>query len=404
MQESKANKHHNLPFNLHSSHFKNFIAFFKHELHGFLSDKWSLFLCTLAPLLLGAFVYAVFHQSFVRAAPIGIVDLDNTPLSREIANNLNAIPALSVARHYSALSEAKADMSSVDIYAVVVLPKGLEMRAKKAILTDIPIYYNAQLMLVAKSIESSFKQLILTSNVKAKLGTHLIETHNVNAAIAKSSPILMQITPLYNINNSYLQFLLTGILPCSLIMLVIICVINALARDESDVGFVEGKQSLMPEGIHARVYILTKVCAYVAIFSFWWVVMMAFFAYLGFSFRGSYGLLYVGALLMILAYSGVGVFAYALLKDHTRALAVAAIYCAPSFAFAGITFPMNSMGSFASFWHTILPISHYLKLYVQVANYGIDTLGAIKTMCEIVPFLLFLAFGVLIYKRRESRI
>ncbi|RDU60312.1 ABC transporter permease [Helicobacter marmotae] len=385
-----------------STYFLHFLKFFKREFDGFIRDKFSLFLCTLAPLVLGAFVWAVFSESFVRAAGIGVVDLDKSTLSRELIANLESIPTLKVTHYYESLQEAKADMSNVNIYALMVLPQGLQARSKKGILTEIPIYYNAQLMLVAKSIEGAFKQLILSSNVKAKLGKNLIQTHNLNAALALSSPILMQITPLYNSNNSYAQFLITGILPCSLIMLMIICVINSLARDESDVGFIPNKASQMPQGIKANVYILTKVCAYTGIFSFWWAVMMIFFHMLGFSFRGSYFTLYCGALLTLLGYGGVGVFAYALLKDHTRALALAAIYCAPSFAFTGITFPANSMGAFGSFWHTILPISHYLKLYVQVANYGVDFFGAFKTLCEIAPFLLFLAFGVLIYKRRET--
>ena len=384
-----------------NGHLASFLGFFKREFYGFLNDRFSLFLCTLAPLILGAFVYAIFSESFVRAAPIGVVDLDKTPLSRELTRNLSAIPTISVTRSYNSLSEAKDDMSSTQIYAIVIFPKGLESHSKKGVLTEIPIYYNAQLMLVAKSIEGAFKQLILTSNVKAKLGKNLIDSQNLNAALERSSPILMQITPLYNINNSYSQFLMTGILPCSLIMLVILCVINSLARDEADVGFVKGKKSQMPDGIHARLYILTKVFAYVGIFSFWWAVMMGFFALLGFEFRGSYGVLYLGALLTILAYGGVGVFAYAVLRDHTRALAIAAIYCAPSLAFAGLSFPVNSMGSFASFWHTILPISHYLKLYVQVANYDVDFYTALRTMCELLPFMLFLSFGILIYRKRE---
>lgn len=380
--------------------FDKFVEFFKREFQGFLKDRFSVFLCTFAPLVLGGFIYAVFAQSLVREVPIGIVDLDQSSLSRELARNLDSIPTLKITQTYSSLSEAKEHLSNVGIYAVVVFPKHLQANAKEAILTEIPIYYNAQLVLVAKSIEGAFKQLILTSNVKAKLGKNLVESKNIDSALAKSSPILMQITPLYNLNNSYSQFLLTGILPCSLMMLMILCVINSLARDEADVGFVKGKKSQMPDGIDAKVYILTKVFAYTGIFSFWWIVMMGFFAFLGFEFRGSYLVLYLGAVLMLLGYAGVGVFAYSLLRDHTRALAIAAVYCAPSFAFSGLTFPVNSMGAFATFWHTILPISHYLKLYVQVANYDVSFWVAGRTMLELLPFVLFLGFGILIYRKR----
>ncbi|HCD72664.1 MAG TPA: ABC transporter permease, partial [Helicobacter sp.] len=174
-------------------YFHTLIPFFKREFNGFIQDRFSLFLCTLAPILIALFVWGVFSQSFVRGAPIGIVDLDNSPLSKELARNLDAIPALSVTRYYTSLSEAKRDISNVKIYAVVVFPYGLEARSKKAVLSEIPIYYNAQLVLIAKSIESSFKQLVATSNVKAKLGKNLIQTQNFDAALAKSSPILMQI-------------------------------------------------------------------------------------------------------------------------------------------------------------------------------------------------------------------
>lgn len=384
-------------------HYKQTLrGFFKKEWEGFKNDRFSFFLCTLAPLLIGMFIWGVFSQSLVREMPIGIVDLDQSSLSRELAQNLDAIPAVKITKTYTSLAEAKEDLSMVRIYAVVVFPHHLQSNTKKHILTSIPIYYNAQLVLIAKSIEAGFKQLIAVSDVKAKLGSNLVETKNLQSALAKSSPILPQLTPLYNINNSYAQFLITGILPCSLIMLVIVCVINSLARDESDVGFVAGKKSQIPDGISARFYILTKVFAYAGIFSFWWIVMMICFRIWGFSFNGNYLVLYLGALLTIFGYSGVGVFAYALFRDHTRALAVAAIYCAPSFAFAGLTFPVNSMGSFATFWHTILPISHYLKLYVQVANYGVDFFTAFKTMLEIAPFVLFLGFGILVYRKREA--
>lgn len=96
-------------------YFHTLIPFFKREFNGFIQDRFSLFLCTLAPILIALFVWGVFSQSFVRGAPIGIVDLDNSPLSKELARNLDAIPALSVTRYYTSLSEAKRDISNVKI-------------------------------------------------------------------------------------------------------------------------------------------------------------------------------------------------------------------------------------------------------------------------------------------------
>ena len=58
------------------------------------------------------------------------------------------------------------------------------------------------------------------------------------------------------------------------------------------------------------------------------------------------------------------------------------------------------MNFFALFWSKFLPISYYMELYIQQANYGGSVGFGLGIMGEMLWFLLFLALGVLIYHLR----
>lgn len=106
------------------------------------------------------------------------------------------------------------------------------------------------------------------------------------------------------------------------------------------------------------------------------------------------------AFVTILATSSIGIFLYALIRSHTRAISIAAVYAAPSLAFVGITYPINNMEAFATFWSKILPISKYLEVYMQQANYALPAESSLKFIAYNLIFLLFGILGILIHKKK----
>ncbi|GAA7261263.1 hypothetical protein HpCK38_17920 [Helicobacter pylori] len=106
---------------------------------------------------------------------------------------------------------------------------------------------------------------------------------------------------------------------------------------------------------------------------------------------------------MILAYNAITLFIFAIAKESTRAISFISVYSAPSFAFAGITFPTNSMNTFALFWSALLPVSYYLQLYIQQANYGGSIAMALKICFSMLPFMLFGLIGAVIYTLRGCK-
>lgn len=370
------------------------------ELRHFLKDKFLLFMCFVMPLLTASFVYMTLSESIVRALPVGIVDFDNSQTSRNIAFNVESSATLTIQSRYNSVLEAKDAISKKDIYALIVLPKDLEKNAKKGIPTNIPIYYNAELVFIGKNIQSALMQILANENVKLKFSKNIASSANTTLAMGKSVDILPQIIALYNPNSDFAAFILPALIPCLWQLFIILCMIGFMAYDERDVGHILNKQNKI-RAFYAHLSI--KVLLNTLIFFAWWGIFMLSFYRLGFIGNispHSLATIALCAFVTIIAYSSIGIFLYALIRSHTRAISIAAVYAAPSLAFVGITYPINNMEAFATFWSKILPITKYLEVYMQQANYGLEPHFSMRFIAYNLIFLLFGILGILIYKQK----
>ncbi len=373
---------------------------FKTELRHFLKDKFLLFMCFVMPLLTASFVYMTLSESIVRALPVGIVDFDNSQTSRNIAFNVESSATLTIQSRYNSVLEAKDAISKKDIYALIILPKDLEKNAKKGIPTNLPIYYNAELVFIGKNIQSALTQILANENVKLKFSKNIASSANTTLAMGKSVDILPQIIALYNPNSDFAAFILPALIPCLWQLFIILCMIGFMAYDERDVGHILNKQNKI-RAFYAHLSI--KVLLNTLIFFAWWGIFMLSFYRLGFiSDISPHSLATIAlcAFITIIAYSSIGIFLYALIRSHTRAISIAAVYAAPSLAFVGITYPINNMEAFATFWSKILPITKYLEVYMQQANYGLEPHFSMRFIAYNLIFLLFGILGILIYKQK----
>lgn len=358
-----------------------------HQIWLFLSKRSILFLIYFVlPLLIAWFIYAVFSASLPRNLPIGVVNLDKSTLSDEVIFSVNASPGMQIVREYDSIHAAKIDLSTAKIYALIVIPYNYERNIKLGIGAKLAFYYNAQYVLIGKSLNSAFLQVVSTLNAKAMVGKNLISSQDMQLAKAKAMPIFSQITPLYNANSNYAQFLLVLLLPCMLQIL-------------SALGMI----GLLRFPPNSSKSLIIRYCFNSGMFLFWGICMLVFLKVLGYQSRGNLGLLILGLLVLILGVNGVVVFIQSLLQDMRKSIGVIAVYTAPSLAFAGVTYPQNSMNFLALMWSKFLPISSFMDLYVQQANYGGSLELGFKILGSMLFFVLFFVLGAGIYALRRNQ-
>lgn len=358
-------------------------------------DKWLLACLTWLPLLLAWIIWAIFSQGIARDLPIGVVDHSNSALSQHLVRYYDATPAMKVTEHFSSSLEAKQALVEGKVYAYAVIPSKFDSDIYKQNTPQVSVFYNSQMILIGKLLNSAFLQaqgtfnaeLMTVSNL-AKGGTTLL------SAMGNAVTVQTQITPLFNKNSNYAQFLVSAIIPALWQISIVVSTILVLTANLRDRGL---QSWLGDKPLHSLTSTLTP---YSSIFALQGFGFLCWF-YIGFEWpmNGSFVTLVFAQLVTVVTCMIMGCLFFFLTLDAARAMSFAGAFTAPSFAFMGITFPVTDMSNLAQLWRSLLPISHYIEVQVSQVSYGQSWLVSIEHLLPMLGYLVPAALTVLLINK-----
>ncbi|BCZ17254.1 ABC-2 type transport system permease protein [Helicobacter sp. NHP19-003] len=347
----------------------------------FFKPRFALAVC-VAPLVFGLVMVVLFYKQIPTRLNIGVVDLDNSHLSHEMVRSLNANSALNVAHFYSGLDQAKPFLASKKIYGVVVLPKNLERQVKLGVQTPVALYYNAEYVLVGKTLMNAFLYTLATLEIKQDVAKNLSIHGDLITAKALAFPLHVNLHALYNEHNNYAQFLLTAILPCVWQILAALGMFNFLQVCNN------GREVWAAFGLNTLI------------FSAWGVLMLFYLK----PYNAHWGLSLLSVVLLVVAISSVVLFLYTTIQDPFRTASFIALYTAPSLAFVGVTYPTDNMPALAQFWGALLPATYFIKTTIALDHYQAGLGLALSALSNLAFFALFLPVGLWIFEKRFCRV
>jgi len=357
--------------------------------HVISSDKWLLSCLTWIPLILALTMWWIFSQGIARDLPVGIVDLQKSSLSRTLVRELDATASLKVEKSFTDVAQAKNQLITDKVYAYMVIPRNFDRDIRLGLDPQVSVFYNSQYILVGKLINSAVLQAHGTFNAKVGALKQLAKGNTTSSsAVAKTVAVRNQITPLFNRNGNYAQFLVTAIVPALWQIFIVTGTILALTANhriyglEGMLGSSKAKSCFSFILFYLPFYMLMGVC-----FLLW------FYIGLDFPFEGTLAPLIYAQFLTILACMAMGAFFFFLTLDPARAMSFAGAFTAPSFAFLGITFPVSDMGSLAQWWRSLLPASHYIEAQIGQVSYNVTPWQTISDLTPsmagyLIPLLL----------------
>ncbi len=355
-------------------------ASFTRQWHIVRHDKWLLACLTWLPVMLSLSIWAIFSAGIARNLPVGVVDLNHSRLSQQLVRNVNASPTMNVTQMPNDVSSAKQALIEGDIYAYLVIPVDFEKDTVKGLSPQVSAFYNSQYVLVGKLINSALTQAHATFNAQIETLSGLSQgSQTLSGAMAHAVPIQTQITPLFNLNSNYAQFLVTAIVPALWQIMMVVVTIMILAANHQHLSL---ESWLGPKPLR---HVVTTLAPYFPIYALHGALFLAwFYGVEHWPFHGQFALVILAQWFTAIACMIMGAFFYFLTLDTARAMSFAGAFTAPSFAFMGITFPVTDMGPLAQFWRSLLPVSHYIQVQVAQSNYGADL---ISTLHKLIPML-----------------
>ena len=366
-------------------------------------DKWLFSCLTWVPILLAVTMWGVFSAGIARDLPIGVVDLQHSQLSRKMIQSLDASSTLSVDYHYTRATEAKNAMIEGDIYAYAVIPPQFDQDILLHRQPQLSVFFNSQYILVAKLINSAVTQSQGYFDAQLEAMGNLAKGNTTTlAAIAQAVPISTQITALFNRNTNYAQFLVTAIVPAIWQICVVVSTILILAAHFRIYGNGNNSFAFLGDRPFTR---LSKILGqYIPLFMTQGALFLIwFYVLLDWPMEGSYLVMLLAQFVTTIACIIMGALFFFLSMDPARAMSFAGAFTAPSFAFMGITFPVSDMNALAHAWRGLLPITHYIEVQVDQANYGASAAQSIGSLWPMVGYIIpLLMTAALMAKHRNT--
>ena len=362
------------------------VSVFQREINRILHDRVYLFIGVIAPLISFTLIALIFSANVPRKLPVAVVDQDHTTLSRRIIRMIGATPISRPDTRYTCTEEARIDLISGEMDAIVTIPSGTEKSIMRGEHAEVPVYFNNVYLIKAGLLKSGIQKALGTLSVGIKLQTHLAWGETQPQAIAEIQAIQLNPVLLFNPYTSYEYYLTLLLLPVMLTLFVLFGTIYALG---TELQYGTGPDWLNSAGNIMSAALAGKLIPHTATYIGVALTMnLIFFQVLGLPLKGHFTIIIVSELVMILSYQSMAIFMVTLTRNLRLALSLASAYTMLAITFAGLTFPAFGMPAVAQIFSKIFPFTYWLELFVGQTLRGEPTANGLILIWIMVIFIV----------------
>ena len=366
-------------------------------------NPWDLSMVVWIPLATVLLIWWIFSQIQITDLPIGVMDKDRGPIANTAVRYLEANPNLTVKQLYHSPAAVEAALLQRDIYAVVIIPEDFSRNISSSKPAPIVLQVNAQYGTHSGIIQTSVQSVIGTLSAGVEIQRLVKKGMAPSQAAIAYSPIAIQRISLFNAATDYQQFLASTVIPALLHILAMVIGATTIGRELRDkqIGrwydfIASGRPDLTnTESNIANSKIIAastsaednntsvidskprKASVLILLFGllgkyFWPMLAYSLWSVLALWLAApqqtvaisSIMATYIGlALLMMLSFWLGAIFTLTSFSLR-MGLSSTGFISAPSYAFAGVTFPYIAISDSAQHWSNVLPLTHYLKLHI----------------------------------------
>ena len=354
-------------------------------------DRGTLGILLGVPIMqLTLFGYAIRQD--VRNLPTVVYDASRTQESRALVQRFDATGNFRMRGEVSSYDEALRQVDDGRARAAIVIDADYARRIKRGRTAEVQVLVDATDPSASQSAIAAAQLVGQTSNVR-------ILSQRTGATFGEGRmPLEVRVRPLYNPALKSVLFIVPGIIGMILSNILIIITAMAVVR-ERETGTLE---QLIVTPLTRTEIMLGKIGPYVLV----GLVQMTTVLLVGHllfhvPIRGSVPLIYLVALLFIVANLGLGLFISTLVTRQAQAIQLAFLIMLPNVLLSGFMFPREAMPKAAAALGLLLPLTHFLQVMRGIVLKGVG-LEALWPQClALVGFsVLFITFSTLRFHKQ----
>ena len=358
---------------------------FRRELRRMTSRRIYFASCIVLPLFSLVFMATIFGHGQMENLPVGVVDADQTSLSRSIIRMVDATPELQVTKQYANETEARKAIQRKEIYGYLLIPSGIK---------SLCYYYHNAMLSVGGELHSTFetilKQVSVTPIVTEAVGLGESQTNITSFLIPVSEEEMVS----YNPNRNYAIYLSQPFFFIFLQVLLLLVTTYALGSESK---FGTSDEWLQMAKGNIGIAVTGKLLPYTFIFMVMGVLAnVMFFNWMKMPLPCSLWVMNGITILFILATQALALLLYAIFPVLSLIISVVSMIGSLGATLSGVTFPVNFMDTPVYWTSFLFPIRHFVEV-VQSLLYLGGTFSNYWT--NLVVLLLFILSPILLLPR-----
>ena len=342
------------------------------------------------------FFLTLLRDRIPQDLPVGVVDLDESSLSRNFIRQLDAT-RIGETVGFSSYTEARKALQTGKISSFCVIPEGFYSDVLSNRQPVLTMYVNT-LYFVGGAL--SYKELLTLAN----LSSGAVQREVFRAKGMDDNAIMAQIQPIvidaHNIGNpaaDYRAFLCNALIPGVLETIIILVTVYAIG---SELKHGTSRHLLEKAGGSMTAAMLGKLIPYTVLFTMMGIICdLILYDRMGFPMAGSIWNMFLGTLLLVLASEAVAFFIVGTLPVLRLSISISALYSMLAFSLAGFSLPVEAMPPYIQGLSAAFPLRHFYLMYVQEGIFGSGFEG---WYTQVIALMCFLALPPLVYRRLQK--
>ncbi len=360
---------------------------FQRELGIIVRDRDILTIILLSPLFYAFFYGSVYLHKIESAIPIAVVDNDRSALSRAFTRSLDAHQMLLVQGSYPEMAAAKNALENWQVQAIVYLPNNFQDDIKNRKGSGLNVFLNGSKFMIANDVNKAVNEVAATFDAGVKWRYLKAEGLHPNQARKLVEPLQGEIRPLFNVTESYGDFLLPGLLALILQQTLLIGLAESMAR-ETEAGEIGSWFSVA--GDSAGTAIFGKAGFYLLLYSAYALLFFTLhFQLFKLPFSGSISTAVGLTLLFLAVLSLAAIFVGSFFNSKLDALLILVFTSYPLFLLSGYSWPLDAMPRLLHGIALLLPGTPYFLAIDRIAMMGA---GWRQVAPEVIHLIVLLAF------------
>lgn len=352
----------------------------------------------LAPVLCVVFFTTLMDKGLPTELPAGIVDEDNTNISRTIVRTIDALQETDIIQSYPSFSEARSAMQRGEIFAFFHIPAGTTEKAisnrqpKIAFYTDEAYFVPGSMLMKDLRTASELSGLALTrETLYAKGATE-------DGAMAIIQPITLDTHPIGNPTLDYGVYLNNILVPGIFILLIMLSTTYTIGME-----WKSGTQRELyaMAGNSSAIALAGKLLPQTILFTLMFVFCdMYFYRIMQYPCNSGIVPMMLLGLITVLASQAFGVFLFGLFIGQLRlSMCLCSLWGILSFSLAGFTYPVMAMDPVLRGMAWLFPLRHYYLIYV---NQALNGYSIIYVWSSVAALVCFTVLPLLVFPRYRA--